>query len=59
LPDASDIGGGGLAPTAIAHHASNKIAMNAESNFFQDRDLRHAKKEYVDAILQAFLKCIS
>ena len=43
----------------IYYFPAFEIAMNAGSNFFQDRDLRHAKKEYVDVIMQAFLKCIS
>jgi hypothetical protein len=40
----------------VYYFPSYEIASNVGSDFFQDRDLRHAKRGYVDCIVQAFLK---
>jgi hypothetical protein len=42
----------------IYYFPSYEIAMNIGSDFFQERDMRHAKEKYVDLIIKAFLKCL-
>ncbi|MBI5921851.1 MAG: GSCFA domain-containing protein [Betaproteobacteria bacterium] len=43
----------------IHYFPSYEMAMNLGSEFFQDRDLRHAKTECVDQIMKVFLRSIS
>lgn len=40
----------------VYYFPSYEIALNIGSDFYQTRDMRHAKKEYVDMITQTFLK---
>jgi hypothetical protein len=42
----------------VYYFPSYEIALNIGSDFFQERDMRHAKEKYVDLIIKAFLKCL-
>lgn len=42
----------------IYYFPSYEIAMNLGTNFYQTRDLRHAKREYVDIIMSMFLRSL-
>lgn len=42
----------------IFYFPSYEIAMNLGTNFYQTRDLRHAKREYVDLIMLMFLRSL-
>lgn len=41
----------------IYYFPSYEIASNMGSSFYQDRDLRHPKDNYVSAIVETFLRC--
>ena len=43
----------------IFYFPSYEIAINSGSKFYQERDLRHAKDEYIEAIIKSFMASLN